>query len=29
MEDNYSYMSNMCAKGFSDLNFNYGVIGKI
>ena len=28
-EDNYNYMSTMCAKEFSDSNFNLEVIGKI
>ena len=29
MEDSYSYMTNMCGKEFSDLNFNQAVIGKV
>ena len=28
-EDTHSYMSNMCAKEFSESNFNKAVIGKI
>ena len=28
-KDNYSFMSNMCAKEFSDSNFDQAVIGKI
>ena len=27
--DNHNYMCHVCAKGFSDLNFNQAIIGKI